>query len=369
MRTILLFLGMLLLPGSTFAQITLTQQDVLAWFTQGTTLRWEETAVQPVTVGTASSSAQTFDFSALQFQHRFYDYDSYFTLANSPGDTTWPHARAFDAGFGNAPYAEYFITPTGFGYIYFDLKDTGLFETGFVSTDYTAPGVLGFVDTLPSIPPEPIYTFPFTVGSHWLYVSVPDTSSLGMISWDTTTVVCDAFGTLVLNTGNGPVTYNCLRITQTEAFMTYDTASKTTYRTFNAYHQYITKEGINVTVSIDSADLASASVTPIAVSAYFNPVPANGVLRSRGPSTFAIENYPNPFTTVTTLQYSVPGAGPVTLEVYNAIGQRMVTLASGEERAGTHYAVFHRQGLPNGTYFYRLRTGTGIQCGSMTCGN
>jgi len=76
------------------------------------------------------------------------------------------------------------------------------------------------------------------------------------------------------------------------------------------------------------------------------------------PSMYDLEqNYPNPFNPTTTINYSLPQQGMVTLKVYNIIGQEVGTLVNGYRNAGTHSVAFNAQQLSSGVYFYRLQAG------------
>jgi hypothetical protein len=70
------------------------------------------------------------------------------------------------------------------------------------------------------------------------------------------------------------------------------------------------------------------------------------------------QNYPNPFSRLTTIIYSIPKEQHVTLTVYNVLGRKVATLVDEELEAATHYASFdaHKLGLASGTYIYRLVT-------------
>jgi hypothetical protein len=69
------------------------------------------------------------------------------------------------------------------------------------------------------------------------------------------------------------------------------------------------------------------------------------------------QNYPNPFNPATTIEYAVPKAGYVWLDVYNLIGQQVATLFRGEQEAGHHNIRFYASSLASGIYFYRIRAG------------
>ena len=68
------------------------------------------------------------------------------------------------------------------------------------------------------------------------------------------------------------------------------------------------------------------------------------------------QNYPNPFNPVTVIGYQIPVSCEVNLSIYNLIGQKIITLVSGRQPAGTYRIEWHAENQPNGIYLYRLKT-------------
>ena len=74
------------------------------------------------------------------------------------------------------------------------------------------------------------------------------------------------------------------------------------------------------------------------------------------PESFELrQNYPNPFNPSTRIQYALPHQMHVRLDVFNILGQRVVTLLNEEKAAGRHEVTFDAAGLANGMYIYRLQ--------------
>ena len=77
------------------------------------------------------------------------------------------------------------------------------------------------------------------------------------------------------------------------------------------------------------------------------------------------QNYPNPFNPTTTIKYSIPQSGNVTLKVYDILGNEVVTLLNEEKNAGVFSVTFDATGLSSGIYFYRMQAGNFIQTRKM----
>jgi photosystem II stability/assembly factor-like uncharacterized protein len=67
------------------------------------------------------------------------------------------------------------------------------------------------------------------------------------------------------------------------------------------------------------------------------------------------QNYPNPFNPSTTIAFSLPNAAEVTIDVFSMLGEKIVTLLSKPMSAGLHEVEFNANGLPSGTYLYKIQ--------------
>jgi hypothetical protein len=88
----------------------------------------------------------------------------------------------------------------------------------------------------------------------------------------------------------------------------------------------------------------------------FCPIVTNiPVYEGTVPSSYKLEqNYPNPFNPSTTIKFSIPKDGYVTIKLYDMLGKEITTLVSDPYRAGEYRVDFNASNLPSGTYFYRL---------------
>ena len=82
----------------------------------------------------------------------------------------------------------------------------------------------------------------------------------------------------------------------------------------------------------------------------------NWVFKGFAPEQFKLEqNYPNPFNPTTTIQFTMPADGYVTLKVYNILGQEVATIYNHEFMAeGVAQTHFNANNLASGVYFYRF---------------
>lgn len=69
------------------------------------------------------------------------------------------------------------------------------------------------------------------------------------------------------------------------------------------------------------------------------------------------QNYPNPFNPVTTIAFSIPKSGTVSLKVYDLRGREIAVLLNQALSAGNYEYQWDAAEFPSGTYFYRIEAG------------
>jgi hypothetical protein len=73
------------------------------------------------------------------------------------------------------------------------------------------------------------------------------------------------------------------------------------------------------------------------------------------PMDFSLgQNYPNPFNPTTKIRFSITSESDVKLVIYNLLGELVSILIDSKIAAGNHEITFESDGLPSGTYIYKL---------------
>ncbi len=69
------------------------------------------------------------------------------------------------------------------------------------------------------------------------------------------------------------------------------------------------------------------------------------------------QNYPNPFNAATLIKYEITRPSDVRIEIYDLLGNKVETLVSEYQEAGTHSVVWNGKDSPSGVYFYKIKAG------------
>jgi len=142
-----------------------------------------------------------------------------------------------------------------------------------------------------------------------------------------------------------------------------------------AYHLIFNYDAVVGGGAVDHVDLMAGMCTqtwtPAPFTVFYTPGPAfpnNGVYMpfvdcwepvdaTELPVAFGLADaYPNPFNPSTTIDFTVPAADVVTLNVYNINGQLVRTLVNGTVERGAHSVTFDAAELSSGVYMYTLET-------------
>ena len=77
------------------------------------------------------------------------------------------------------------------------------------------------------------------------------------------------------------------------------------------------------------------------------------------------QNYPNPFNPSTEISFELLQANPVSLKIYDVVGNLVNELINGGMSAGLHKVTFNANTLSAGVYYYQLQSGNDVQTRKM----
>ncbi len=166
-------------------------------------------------------------------------------------------------------------------------------------------------------------------------------------------------GNIVYAMADGEIT--AITVADPFGFYSFDDLETGTYEisSFSVYGEG--EIGYPVAVVTDDATDADIVLNPTSVD-------ENEILPQ---STSLSQNYPNPFNAQTQISFEIASTGNVELSVFNLIGQKVATLASGQYEAGSYTVIWNgldTNGNPvsSGLYYYRLQTGSDSETMKMT---
>jgi secreted PhoX family phosphatase len=122
---------------------------------------------------------------------------------------------------------------------------------------------------------------------------------------------------------------------------------------------YFTPDYNNFFINVQHPSSGNGSPFNIATTVCIIGFPLTGIENQGGsiPNKFELsQNYPNPFNPSTTIKFSVPKDGNLSIKVYDAKGQLVKTLVDQRIIVGNYSVDFDASGLASGVYFYTLET-------------
>lgn len=122
---------------------------------------------------------------------------------------------------------------------------------------------------------------------------------------------------------------------------------------------------INLTTTMLSATVENVFGT-MGTHTLINVVTDVEKLNTEIPSDYILEqNYPNPFNPSTSIRFSIPEAGIVSLKVFNLLGEEVASLLNEEKLAGNYEVSFKASDLSSGIYFYSISSNNFTQTKKM----
>lgn len=109
----------------------------------------------------------------------------------------------------------------------------------------------------------------------------------------------------------------------------------------------MTERGEKVYLSYGGEEAALLELSPV----------ISGISGESSYNFYLFPNYPNPFNSVTKINFSIAKPSNVKLTVYNILGQKVVTLVDKLMNAGVYSVDFDASNLAAGVYLYGIEAG------------
>ncbi|MCE5249119.1 T9SS type A sorting domain-containing protein [bacterium] len=128
-----------------------------------------------------------------------------------------------------------------------------------------------------------------------------------------------------------------------------------------------TSKGTNKDLNFELVDASVAINSTVSAVSELANVTLNAV-----PTVYSLaQNFPNPFNPTTTIEYSIPQSGNVSLVIYNMAGQKVRTLVNENQSAAFKKVVWDGknelgESVAAGLYFYKLVSGNFTKIQKMT---
>jgi hypothetical protein len=330
---------------TSFAQITITGNDVLNIFAVGnsTTLH-QDTLQSTVNIG-STGGGNNWDFTGLQ---------SNLTVdIMSVDPVTTPYASNFTG-------ADFCIYSMGF-YQGFQAEIwTYSSVNGFVDnmgSATTSIALPGFVITLENDPGRHTFQNPTTFGGQWMQTYTQTLTITGVPPNSSTVSLnanVDAYGTMTLPGGG---TYDALRIREEVTVSGITSVS----------YSFVSRSGAQVNIPAVSSNPPTSGMIDAESTSYNLAIISSVEQIDVMPQEYNLsQNYPNPFNPTTNIEYSIPEQSFVELKVYDILGNKVAELVNEFQSAGTYRADFSGEGLASGLYIARIKAGNFTQSIKMS---
>ncbi len=119
--------------------------------------------------------------------------------------------------------------------------------------------------------------------------------------------------------------------------------------------------------STGSDDTAKKGLWFVAQDSFKGKISNQVTVADAAPAAFTVaQNTPNPFNPATTITFSLVKAGMVTVDVFNAAGQKIDTIVNSQMTAGSHSVNWNAAKFSAGVYFCTVKSGSLSRTVKMT---
>jgi hypothetical protein len=318
-----------------FAQTTITQQQVEAVFSPGRSVRiYQDTSSKVVNVG-LTGGPHVYDFSTLPFF--FAGRESVLAVSQIPQLVSrYGTATAVlrtQEGSGGFIYNPMQIDAQGWRNLGEAHIGTGLAERyrHYAPFEFDAHFPITFGHTTTQ-------TFS-TIETTYVSGGSPTMSSTVLAE----SLIVDGYGTLLLP----GLSLNCLRVRKKE----YQNG------TYHGFH-FMTSNGASLVVSSRNHQPGTGNIQVEGVLYVLGDLFSSIPRSEEQPHQYRLlQNFPNPFNPSTTITFGVPRSSHVILKLYNFLGQEIQTLVNEQLHPGQFEVQWHADGMASGVYFYRIQAG------------
>ena len=350
-----ILIALLLVSAVAMAQITITSSDISALNAVGSVTRFNvDTTTAAVNIG--SPGETSWDFSNLK-SHVSASFTSV-TPAGTPYFSDFPGSNVVFT------FVESIEGINADGWLY-QTQNTESELTNGVVLKMTSDGDVILFKTVNS-PAQLDMELPFTYNSQWgsnytsantvYYNGFPFSNSSDSYS---ESVIVDAYGTMIMP---GGIVLNALRVKRDERSFSGGISDRM------ISYSFVAKDGSRIEVTAKDTTHTSSGIIQVEDVSWFVQGPAVGIesLNQITESFSLSQNFPNPFSTTTRINYTIIEYSSVTLKLYDFLGREVATLVNEEKSPGNYEVVFEGSYLPDGIYFYRLQAGSSSETRKMT---
>ena len=337
------------------AQITVTRLDFESGYFNSRRTQYMTRYSPPpmLDLGSASSSSQTFNFSAIAGTDTSRDTleQEYVPPAGQVGSAQFPTASVASNQTLAPPFPGATLTSTQ----YFSVEDAGVYLLGS-AIHLVLPPIFDTVFITHFVPKQLLVPLPLTLGTQRTGRDSVFPNPLSK-DYDVTSRSYDANGYGTLTFPNGKV-HPAIRVITDRVTEEYS-GGVLVRREHGREATFVSQDASYL--SFDVSDTGYVSGSTAADQVQFNikqgTVDVQPISSEIPHGYDLLQNYPNPFNPSTSIQFTVPRSEYVLLKVYDVLGREVATLVDRQVLPGTYTVRFDAADRATGVYCYTMTWG------------